>query len=286
MNNLPETSFKHQCVRDLAWIIASPPLVSGEFNHTHWWNNQEGLQEYQDCLPALQQLDKNPQPLLDHLDSLKSRRLGLRFEALVFFWITLSPNYEILLQNKQLMTEGKTLGEIDFIIKDLRNSHLIHLEVAVKFYLGTEDLNDPYRWFGTTISDQLGKKVAHLKQHQTQLSKKYPEHFPYPVDARHCILKGRLFYPKGSNTAPLGIAKNHLRGHWIRSHTTVNNQLKITPIDKQDWLASLSRKQLQQYPMLSNYPALDFPQCYLRLDDNNEELERIFILPDTFEFPR
>ena len=283
MNNFPETPFQHQCVRDLAWVIASPPLVSGKLDNVHWWSYHDGLQEYQDCLPALQQLDKNPQPLLDHLNTLKSRRLGLRFEALIFFWLSMSPNYAILLQNKQLITQEKTLGEIDFIIKDLRSLELIHLEVAVKFYLGTEDLSDPYRWFGTTVSDQLGKKVDHLKQHQTQLSTKYPEHFPFPIDTRYCLLKGRLFYPDDSNTVPKGIAKHHLKGRWLRNTPTTDDN--VTAIDKQDWLATLSQAQLQQYNIVPDYPLQNSPQCYLRLSENNEELERIFILPDSFEFP-
>ncbi|RTZ67487.1 MAG: hypothetical protein DSZ29_00710 [Aquificaceae bacterium] len=223
--------------------------------------------------------------VLNYLHTLKNRRLGLRFEALIFFWLSISPNYEILLQNKQLITEGRTLGEIDFIIKDCRTHQLIHLEVAVKFYLGTEDLSDPYRWFGTTVSDQLGKKVDHLKQHQTQLSNKYPEHFPYPIDARYCLLKGRLFYPDHSSTAPEGIAKYHLKGHWLRSHKTTNDKLKISAIDKQDWLATLSSEQLQHCNILSQYPMLDSPQCYLRLGENKEELERVFILPHSFKFP-
>ncbi len=285
MNNFPESPFKHQSVRDLAWVIASPPLVSGEYNQVHWWSSENCLQEYQDCLSILLTLDKNPAPLLAHLAKLKNKRLGLRFEALVFFWLTISPNYEILLQNKQLITEVKTLGEVDFIIRDLRTMQLIHLEVAVKFYLGTDDLIDPYRWFGTTTSDQLGKKVEHLKQHQTQLSRKYPEHFPYPVDACHCLLKGRLFYPVGFNTSPEGVASEHLRGRWLRANATQGKEVQITAIDKQDWLATLSQAQLRQYTVLSLYPLLNQPQCYLRLNEKQEEQERIFILPNSFVFP-
>ncbi|HIO92120.1 MAG TPA: DUF1853 family protein [Leucothrix mucor] len=286
MHNLPETPFKHQCVRDLAWVIASPPLVSGEIEGVHWWCYEDGLREYQDCLPRLYQLDKNPQALVKHLDNLKTKRLGLRFEALLAFWLEISPNYEVILQNKQLITTEKTLGEIDFIIKDLRSAHLIHLEVAVKFYLGTDDLNDPYRWFGTTVTDQLGKKVAHLRQHQTQLSSKYPEHFPYVVDECQCILKGRLFYPEGKNTMPEGIANNHLTGRWLRNQSTSSNtQIKVIPIDKKDWLATLSQEQLHEHTILSHYPSIDMPQCYLHLDKHKEKLERVFILPESFKFP-
>jgi len=66
----------------------------------------------------------------------------------------------------------------------------------VKFYLGSTPYEDSYRWFGTNTKDQLGKKIDHLKNHQTQLSKKYPEklkkYFPKEINRQHCIIKGNM----------------------------------------------------------------------------------------------
>ena len=54
--------FKHREVRDLAWVIASPPLVSSNIltdnlNETQWWSNENCLSEFKDCLLELKKLD-------------------------------------------------------------------------------------------------------------------------------------------------------------------------------------------------------------------------------------
>ena len=285
LNSFPEIIFTHQCVRDLAWVIVSPPIVSGDFDGVHWWSHRDCIQEIEDCYPTLQQLDQDPELLLAHLATLKTRRLGLRFEALIAFWLTISPNFEVLLQNKQLIDKGYTLGEVDFIIRDLRSESVIHLEVAVKFYLGTAPFNDPYRWFGTTVRDQLGKKVDHFKQHQTQLSEKYPEQFPLAVDQRQCFMKGRLFYPSDQITPPDNVNDDHLKGSWVWLNAQQDSPRKLIPIDKDDWLAGLSAEQIITREQYSDFLPLELPQCYVSISDSGEELERIFALPDSFIFP-
>lgn len=266
-------------------MIASPPLVSGAFDGVHWWSGTDCNDEFEDCLPALRQLDQDPTALLQHLSALTSKRLGLRFEALVAFWLALSPNFAILRHNNQLIIDGITRGEVDFILKDLRNDKIIHLEVAVKFYLGTEPFDNSFRWFGTTLKDQLGKKVKHLRQRQTQLSKKYPEHFPLAVDIRQCFMKGRLFYPNGQTLSPDTVARNHLKGAWCRRSTKHDTQKNLIPIDKDDWLARLSKEQISTRQHYADFLTLDTPQCYISVSDEGEELERVFALPDGFEFP-
>jgi len=172
--------FKHREVRDLVWVILSPPLVSGNsFNgtpkETHWWSYDDCISEFEDCLPMITQLDEDPKPLIHYLSTLKHKRLGSIFEGLISYWLTISPNYQELHQNIQIIENNHTFGEIDFIILEKATQEVIHLEVAVKFYLGCAPYNDPYRWFGTNTKDQLGKKIDHLNLHQTQLSSKYPK---------------------------------------------------------------------------------------------------------------
>ena len=58
----------HRVVRDLAWVIASPPLVTGSFGGVIWWDESFVLAEYKACLPTLEKLDKDPTPLLGYLD--------------------------------------------------------------------------------------------------------------------------------------------------------------------------------------------------------------------------
>jgi hypothetical protein len=64
-------SFKHHCVQDLAWVIQSPPVISGIFNQTRWLGKTACQDEYNACLPALQQLDRQPAALIKQLARLK-----------------------------------------------------------------------------------------------------------------------------------------------------------------------------------------------------------------------
>ena len=286
--------FTSRAVRDLAWVISSPPLVSGVFNATHWWSHEKCLGEFNVCLPALIQLDKNPQPLIDYLNALKTVRLGLRFEAFIAYWLMISPNYKILSRNIQIIENGLTLGEADFIIEELSTQKIIHLEVAVKFYLGTPPYENAYRWFGTNIKDQLAKKLNHLKQHQTQLSQKYRKHFQYEINEQHCFVKGRLFYPVGIDEPPNGTAVNHLRGRWGYSKSDKNSDYLI-PISKLDWLAELSHSDIIKRQKSPEKYLSHQTQCFVKIknsrnDDHcgvgeHQEDIRFFCLPEGFTFP-
>lgn len=292
-----QVTFKHRCVRDLAWVIGSPPLIAGEIDGVQWWSHTHCINELHDCLPALKTLDENPQPLLAHLATLKNRRLGSVFEGFISFWLSISPNYRLRQQNIQLIKDKHTFGEIDFIIEDLRSGVLIHLEVAVKFYLGSPPFTDAYRWFGTNTKDQLGKKFNHLRRQQTQLSNTHAEllqhYFPQAIEQRHCILKGRLFYPFNEATSPenIPIAPKHLRGRWCYSQQRNPAAIAIK-IDKAHWLAELSAADCAELGVtdVDTINTIDRAECFVELDKGAEqnglmEKQRIFYLPDGFRFP-
>jgi hypothetical protein len=287
--------FTNHLVRDLAWVIASPPLVSGNFNDTHWWNHDDCLTEFEVCLPTLLALDKDPTPLIKHFKKLKSGRLGLRFEHFIAYWFIISPNYELITQNLQIIEPiqnphkkgNHTHGELDFIIRDTRTHKTIHLEVAVKFYLGVERYKNPFRWFGSNTSDQLGKKVDHLKEHQTQLAGSFSSYLKernYEIDERQCFLKGRLFYPIGSEIEPEGVTTNHLRGRWVQSPDNITDGL-LCSLDKKDWLAKLNKDDLLNRSLQLGFSNDDKAKCYVHLNNKHEEIERVFHLPESFNFP-
>lgn len=302
------STFTHREVRDLAWVIASPPLISGDIEDVHWWSDTDCTQELNDCMAALHELDAKPQPLIDHLAILKNQRLGSVFEGLVSYWLAISPNYRALQQNIQLIEDKHTYGEVDFIMEEIATGRVIHLEVAVKFYLGSSPYSDAFRWFGTNTKDQLGKKFQHLKSHQTQLSKLYPKQLQRycdkPIDAKHCIVKGRLFYPQSTDQAPTNIplCDQHLRGRWVYlQHGSTSNQTQTEPLKewaqktwvklaKSHWLADLNHQDINDlgYVSKTQLKQIDRAECFAKVIEVNglfREIQRVFYLPAAFQFP-
>ena len=98
-------------------------------------------------------------------------RLGHLAEKIVSELIKSSTNYNVLYENVQVIEEGKTIGEIDFIIEEINTRALIHLELSYKFYLfdpniSSEPINN---WIGPNRNDTLKEKLEKLKRKQFSL---------------------------------------------------------------------------------------------------------------------
>ncbi len=198
------SEFRHQCVRDLAWAIASPPLlsqvVSKAAQHCAWPPSQWYQQLYDESLPWLKKLDSDPSALEALIGKQRDRRLGKYFETLWFYWLKFSPRYEIVENNVQVIIDGETLGEIDFIVFDKITRQTIHWELAVKFYLGHGDTREMKNWHGPNLRDRLDIKVDHLLHKQSMISKdrrvkQWLHRHKMKIDQCAVILKGRLYYP-------------------------------------------------------------------------------------------
>lgn len=272
--------FKHRAVQDLAWAIRSPPIISGLHAGTDWWDTKRLEQEYQNYLPQLRLLDKSPDKLESALQHKKSHRLGHYFEALIAFWLETTPAYELLLSQFQLRNQHRTLGEIDYLIRDLSTGKVIHLEVAVKFYLGNSGLNNMANWHGPELQDRLDKKFNHLCTHQTQLSRKHPDLTPYAVDEYACIVKGRLYYPPDIQPGTVFTDPHHLHGHWHNYlHDSTEHEAACHQLTKRDWLAPINNISKHQTEALTAIPVE--PACCIKHSSGTEQ-ERLFILPEDF----
>ena len=269
--------FKHRCVQDLAWVIQSPPVISGDINGTHWLSKADCELEYQACFDTLRQLDQNPHPLQDVLGQIKPYVLGRRFECFVKFWLEISPNFELLDCNVVLQNAKQTLGEADFFIRDLATDQLIHLEVSVKFYLGVNNLSHMHHWYGTSLRDRLDIKFNRLVNHQTQLSQKFPQQMPYRVDASWCLLKGRMFYPDHTPVIPAFFAEDCPQGRWkiVDANTYPK---RFMSLHKQQWLTEISHYE----GVLETPPTtLEYSRCMAEIHHGNE-ISRCFFLPKEF----
>lgn len=211
----PWLQFKHDAVRQLAFCIASPPLLQA------WPDAQMEIdlpdqvfwqQHFQHYLPRLIQLDANPQALLQHLQTLRSTRLGIRFESLLGFWLQDSSyhHYQVIGHSIKRMQGSRTLGELDFVLLNRQSGHIEHWEVAIKFYLGEAGFF-AQDWVGLNRRDTLGRKLRHLRAHQFSLDGLDN----IKIDVQRAIVKGRLFYPVHQPiTLASWIAPQHLHGLW------------------------------------------------------------------------
>lgn len=233
-------SLKHQIVRDLAWSCFGPDIVD------NFTGVISGIDSSVRSCPItltnqrkqwLLQLDDNPQPLVQHLQHLNSTRLGLYFEALWQFFIQHDNTLELIAHNLRIYRDKVTLGEFDILYRDLEQGEFFHLELAIKYYLNysATALNDnrhfsaEYKyWAGPNTVDRLDKKLAHLLNHQIELSalaESTPLLEEHGIQSLNKVIamKGMLFYPY-NHTAnePLlaegsdePLSDNHLRGQWI-----------------------------------------------------------------------
>lgn len=263
-NCAPWLSYQHPAVRDLVWLIASAPLISHApasalpASYAFWPNATDYLALYNRHANWLRKLDADPQPLLAFLALSHDHRLGRYAEDLLSFWLRSPDNPEFVLVSEHvaLREQGITLGEPDFLVRERLSGKLWHIELALKFYLGTEDR----QWLGPNRQDSLARKLEHLCQHQLPLlqtlaGQAWLKSQALDTPAPWAWLKGRLFSP----FAP------HTNGpHWFTPRSlhsfAKNHDYQWHMLAKIHWLAPASSTPDQHPPFdikaaLSCFPA-------------------------------
>jgi len=221
------SEFKHQSVRDLAWAVSSPPLVSKLTDSCLWPESEWFQQLYEQSLPWLLAVDDDPAELDALIAEQKDRRLGKYFETLWLFWLRHNQRYQLIENNLQVIIDGETLGEIDFIVFDKVLKKVMHWELAVKFYLGVGDTSEMSHWHGPNLRDRLDIKVEHLLHRQSVITRdlrvaQWLKQRGIQIDKCAVILKGRLYYPWPQNVSqgfisPEQSGADHLRGYWLNT---------------------------------------------------------------------
>lgn len=301
------SDFHHQQVRDLAWIVFGQPIMKIVnrpqllLTDFHW----------------LQALDKNPQPLITHLENKNLRMLGTYFEALWEFLLLEHPDFDLKFKNLQVFSDQSTIGEFDFIYFDKRQNSFCHLEVAVKYYLGvvaeSTSVGSPTenpaessllsQWIGPGTRDRLDLKYHKLTQRQSHLAftpagKQLLADKAITKIKPQISLLGYLFYPLfQSILPPVNTESAHLRGFWVKQSQldkleSIACQWAI--IDKPHWLApvTLESEKLLNFKQLKIASAARFEQILHPLllakypiDESAEELTSIefgFLVPDSW----
>jgi hypothetical protein len=235
LNSLEE---KH--LRDLLWLLYSPsllkqhPLSSSNFDHP-CLKSTALLQWYEQHKATPFQVPKG------------STVLGKYAEYLLHFFLSQQKEIKVLAKGVQLIKDGLTLGELDFLLEDVRQQQFIHLEMAVKYYLKIEH-KEKTVFIGPNAKDRLERKLQKLQNHQLLLGQKYPSLLPEHLTGRHYIpkvfLKGALFYPI-SEWNSLSLAE----GWWI----TIN---ELEQIKQRSWTyVPIEKKQNWIYPFVETFPS-------------------------------
>ncbi|MDI5891916.1 DUF1853 family protein [Halomonas rhizosphaerae] len=225
----------HPLVRDLAWILLAPDLIAMP------WPGRPSRGELglgDDSLLAawLDALEAAPDALEDHLAPALKGRMGLYHERLWQFLLDEAPGTRLLAHNLRIHQGKRTLGELDLLYCRRHAPGPVHLEVAIKFYLGLPQgpgaADSQARWIGPGGADSLAAKREHLHRHQLRLAGS-PEareiltqllsphsapglDGPAPALAARLAIPGVLFYPWHSPLpAPREATPAHLQGRWL-----------------------------------------------------------------------
>ena len=240
------------------WILRNPCLVEAE---------QFGYQTF--CLPSENELDellaKAEGELANYLSNTKSHFLGAYYEKLWAFFFEHSKRYELLYNGLQIHGNGKTLGEFDFIVHDKQSQRYLHIETAIKFYLGTDDHciesehTKNWLWCGPRAIDRLDLKVNKLVTQQLKLSeseqgKATLKSLRIDEVVPTMLLQGHLCPPMldlakdWQSKLPQYAKSNNKTASWLRRSAAidylkqqrkVNNHLwKV--LSKKEWLCMLS----------------------------------------------
>ena len=183
------------------------------------------------------ELDQNPQPLIDFLARLKSTRLGLRFEYLMWFWLQddLYHHFKLIGHSIQIIQGKQTLGELDFLLFNTQTQKIEHWEVALKYYLAEANLSLQY-WYGLNRTDTLQRKLNHFTQKQFQ----FETIQDHSIQKRFAVLKGQLYLPttheKILDTLNIPTWVNQARsiGHWGH-HIPQPNYYRL---QRQEWICN------------------------------------------------
>ena len=288
------TSFSHGCVRDLAWAGFAPTLLTGEpyrgaeLVYGDYWQR------------SLQALDRDPEPLLVFLGDSVTGRLGLYYERLWHFLLEHDPDTELLAHNLPVREGNRTVGEFDCLYWSSRAEAHIHLELAVKFYLGVPDQGI---WLGPGAHDRLDIKLERLLQHQGRLSEHPAAASPLAeLGISHCEsrvdIKGYLFSPLQDMPMPTGFNEDNPQQYWYSLsdfralQALPENWAGWQKIPRSRWLSRFhsdegkarSPEELMSW-LESHMGEHGRPVLLAACNEQGVEIHRCFVTPDSWPEP-
>ncbi|MEP0203049.1 MAG: DUF1853 family protein [Halioglobus sp.] len=296
-------------MRDLAWACFGPRMM-----HTRSLNS--GELSIENCAldltdarrDWLNKLDQNPTALHEWLERSPTRRLGLYFEALWQYFLETDPMVDLVAHNLAVRANGRTLGEFDCLYFCHERKRHVHLELAVKYFLGIDgetisEQSQWQQWWGPNTVDRLDLKINHLMNRQIQLGQQ-PEAKAALADLGiidpilEVEIRGYLFRKNGSALpSPVGYNSQQPLAKWLfhgdaSAFIATSQSARFTTLPRLHWLSAARATDNQCLSGQDMITALDAhfntstrPQLLAAMDENGWETERFFIVPDGWPEP-
>ncbi|WNK20590.1 DUF1853 family protein [Halomonas piscis] len=298
-------------LRDLAWLCRAPDLVTLAGYPGRPDGDALGLATSAALSGWLAQ--QTPRAGEAQWSRLRLARLGHYHERLWHYLLDHAPQTRLLAHGVRVAERRHTLGEMDMIYRTRRDPTPIHLEVAIKFYLGLPEgpgaAAGQSRWIGPGGFDSLALKSSHMARRQlafsaTPAARRALRHWLAPRDAGEALtppgaqfaMPGVLFYPfHATLPAPAGSTPEHYRGLWCYARdwpalaATLPPSALGTRLPKPCWLAPppfasfVPLRQAADAALARLQKAPVAQQLMLYLPPGGET-RRVFIVPD--DWPR
>ena len=177
------------------------------------------------------------------------QKLGHLYEDALAALLQASPRYTLLEQGLQLQKDRhQTVGELDFLLRDHDSGSLIHLELAVKFYLALPCPEKGLLLPGPNARDNYYKKLERMRSHQLTLIRRHRDLLPSqyssePIETRQLVI-GCLFDHIDASAPALAEYMHPAlrRGLWVRQSefaSTFSSAPEVIP--KHLWPAALDQ---------------------------------------------
>lgn len=222
------------------------------------------------------------------------QKLGHLYEDAFEQLLVGDPCLELLARNLQVFdSTGRTLGEFDFLIHDQRSDELVHLELAVKFYMFFKSPTGEKRYPGPDPRDNWLNKLDRMRSKQLVLSRT-PEaralvkkRFGREVDVVAQRVYGSIFDPIGSEarSAPPYVSEGCRRGIWLyRSewscHFAESERVRLIP--KCLWPVEIDRSMARELDLVGPGELLKLTSERSLMVYHESKGDTLFVVPDSW----
>ena len=227
-----------QLIFDLKWVIESPGLLIESPPQINWELLRDDY--FKICNEWLTDLKQNPGDLKAFFDIDHQFILGKYFEKLIQFIFEYFEGFKLVTNGLQVIKNNRTIGEIDFIFKNLMDNKTTHLEVAVKYYMGYKSSAKHTMWIGPNGMDNISGKIQKfttqlsMAMFAEELSDLNPASFKKMV-----LLKGYFFKHINSDLIPHFCNPDALIGQWLyisELDKVISPNIKYMIVPKRLWL--------------------------------------------------